>query len=242
YCEYYASSMAVLLRMDGIPARVVGGYYRVPFDQQDNGFLYREKNAHLWVEVFFPGYGWIPFEPTASQQPLTYGETPPTSQAAPTPGPEPTAVPTPEATPAAALTEPPAAAAPANPLANPGRFLGWAGLALVGLLLLASLIAVAVWNLGFRGLAPTGGIWARVLRGGQFLGVPAAASLTPREYADRLGRVIPSAQGPARIVADLYTEERYAPTHAPVDRAHAARAAWTQLRLAFWRRFLGRRR
>src|SRR5262249_16206916 len=59
YCEYYGSSMAVLLRMDGIPARVVGGYYRVPFDQQDNGYLYREKNAHLWVEVFFPGYGWI---------------------------------------------------------------------------------------------------------------------------------------------------------------------------------------
>ncbi|HEU0116885.1 MAG TPA: transglutaminase domain-containing protein, partial [Thermomicrobiales bacterium] len=233
YCEYYASAMAVLLRMDGIPARVVGGYYRVPFDQQDNGFLYREKNAHLWVEVYFPGYGWIPFEPTASQQPLTYGETPPAAQAAATPAPAPTAAPPPAATPAA-VTEPPTAAGPrSNPLANPRRVLGWAGLALLAALLLASLLAVAAWNLGFRGLPPTGGVWARVLRGGQLLGVPAAASLTPREYADRLGRVIPSAQGPARIVAELYTEERYAPTHAPGDRAQAARAAWTQLRVAF---------
>jgi hypothetical protein len=127
-------------------------------------------------------------------------------------------------------------------LADPGRALGFAGLALAAALLLAALAAAAIWNLGFRGLPPAGGIWARVLRGGQFIGVPAAASLTPREYADRLGRVIPSAQGPARIVADLYTEERYAPAVAPADRAQAARAAWTQLRLAFWRRLLGRRR
>ncbi|HET7094621.1 MAG TPA: transglutaminase-like domain-containing protein, partial [Thermomicrobiales bacterium] len=163
YCEYYASAMAVLLRMDGIPARVVGGYYRVPFDRQDDGFLYREKNAHLWVEVFFPGYGWIPFEPTASQQPLTYGETPPASQAAASPAAEPTTVAA-VATPAAGTTEPPAPAAGSpNPLANPGRVLGWAGLAIVAALLLASLIAVAAWNLGFRGLPPAGGIWARVL-------------------------------------------------------------------------------
>src|SRR5205823_3255007 len=60
YCEYYASAMAILLRIEGIPARVVGGYYPAPFDPSEGGRLYREKNAHLWVEAFFPGYGWIP--------------------------------------------------------------------------------------------------------------------------------------------------------------------------------------
>ncbi|MFM9105900.1 MAG: transglutaminase-like domain-containing protein, partial [Chloroflexota bacterium] len=63
YCEYYASAMAVMLRSQGIPARVVGGYYPAAWDTTEGGYLYREKNAHLWVEVFFPGYGWIPFEP-----------------------------------------------------------------------------------------------------------------------------------------------------------------------------------
>ena len=74
YCEYYASAMAVLLRAEGIPSRVVGGYFPAPFDPNEGGHLYREKNAHLWVEAFFPGYGWIPFEPTANRERLDYGD------------------------------------------------------------------------------------------------------------------------------------------------------------------------
>jgi hypothetical protein len=74
YCEYYASAMAVLLRAEGIPSRVVGGYFPAPYDANEGGHLYREKNAHLWVEAFFPGYGWIPFEPTANRERLDYGD------------------------------------------------------------------------------------------------------------------------------------------------------------------------
>ena len=92
YCEYYASAMAVMLRSQGIPARVVGGYFAVPYDPAVDGFLYREKQAHLWVEVYFPGYGWISFEPTASRETLAYGdlaaptEPLPPSPLEPTPG------------------------------------------------------------------------------------------------------------------------------------------------------------
>nr|MBA2248350.1 transglutaminase domain-containing protein [Chloroflexia bacterium] len=67
YCEYYASAMAVMLRSVGVPARVVVGFYPGQFDEQQQGTVYRQKNAHAWVEAFFPGYGWIPFEPTASR-------------------------------------------------------------------------------------------------------------------------------------------------------------------------------
>ena len=66
--------MAVLLRAEGIPSRVVGGYFPAPYDPNEGGHLYREKNAHLWVEAFFPGYGWIPFEPTANRERLDYGD------------------------------------------------------------------------------------------------------------------------------------------------------------------------
>jgi transglutaminase-like putative cysteine protease len=76
YCDYYASGMAVMARAVGLPARVVAGYARGTFD--NNVYMYRvqEKDSHSWVEVYFPKYGWIEFEPTASQ-PLVARPTPP---------------------------------------------------------------------------------------------------------------------------------------------------------------------
>ena len=244
YCEYYASAMAVLLRIEGIPARVVGGYYRVPYDQAAGGFLYRERNAHLWVEVFFPGYGWIPFEPTASQNPLDYGEhaTQPEFAPAAAATPEPTPTPVPAvATPAPQGQQTPPT--PDNPrfLDNPGRVLGWAVAAILGALAVAGAAAVGLWHFRLRGLPPVGGLYARALRAGSLLGVPTSPSLTPREYADRLGRAIPSAQGPARVVAELYTEEQYAPTRPDPEHQQRARDAWTQLRSVFMRGALRKR-
>jgi transglutaminase-like putative cysteine protease len=73
YCTFYASAMAVLLRAVGIPARIAVGYYPGESNGEMGGIVYRDRNAHAWVEVFFPGYGWIPFEPTASHPPLLRG-------------------------------------------------------------------------------------------------------------------------------------------------------------------------
>lgn len=78
YCDYYASAMAVMLRAVGIPARLVVGYTPGLFTQptpEDAAAIgsYRvlERNAHAWTEVYFPTYGWIQFEPTASEPRLT---------------------------------------------------------------------------------------------------------------------------------------------------------------------------
>jgi transglutaminase-like putative cysteine protease len=62
YCEQYASSMAVLLRVIGIPSRVVIGY-TAGYESGDARVITTE-DAHAWVEVFFPGIGWITFDPT----------------------------------------------------------------------------------------------------------------------------------------------------------------------------------
>jgi hypothetical protein len=65
YCSYYAFAMTLLLRSLGIPARVAAGFF---IDPETNTFDYypvRSDMAHAWVEVAFPGYGWIEFDPTS---------------------------------------------------------------------------------------------------------------------------------------------------------------------------------
>lgn len=70
YCDYYATSMIVMLRSLGVPARLAAGYAQGQteiLDNQETAYLVKNKDAHSWVEVFFPTYGWIEFEPTAAQ-------------------------------------------------------------------------------------------------------------------------------------------------------------------------------
>jgi len=64
HCEYFASAMAIMLRSVGIPARVVNGFRTGEFNDITSQYLVRASNAHSWVEAFFPGYGWVSFDPT----------------------------------------------------------------------------------------------------------------------------------------------------------------------------------
>ena len=64
HCEYFAASMAVMLRTLRIPSRVVNGFVSDEFNDVTGNYVVRAKNAHAWVEAYFPGYGWITFDPT----------------------------------------------------------------------------------------------------------------------------------------------------------------------------------
>jgi protein-glutamine gamma-glutamyltransferase len=66
HCEYFASSMAVMLRTLGIPSRVVTGFRSDEFNDLTGSYVIRAKDAHAWVEAYFPGYGWQTFDPTPS--------------------------------------------------------------------------------------------------------------------------------------------------------------------------------
>jgi len=69
YCEYFATAMAVMARSVGLPARVAVGY--APGERLATGvYQYRERNAHAWAEIYFPGYGWQNFEATKSLAPV----------------------------------------------------------------------------------------------------------------------------------------------------------------------------
>lgn len=65
YCDYYASAMVVLARLNGIPARLAIGYATGSLDRTTGQYVVTEAQAHSWPELYFPGIGWVPFEPTA---------------------------------------------------------------------------------------------------------------------------------------------------------------------------------
>ena len=77
HCEFFASAMAVMLRSLGIPTRLVNGFLQGSFNDISGQYTVRASDAHTWVEVYFPGYGWVGFDPTPpagrSSQALMFG-------------------------------------------------------------------------------------------------------------------------------------------------------------------------
>ncbi|MBI1922402.1 MAG: DUF3488 domain-containing protein [Geobacter sp.] len=64
HCEFFASTFALLLRVGGVPARLVGGYYGGEYNEIGAYYLITEDMAHVWVEVFIPGKGWVTIDPS----------------------------------------------------------------------------------------------------------------------------------------------------------------------------------
>ena len=67
-CDLAASAMAIMCRSVGIPARWAAGYLEGVEDPSSGGRVLREADSHAWVELYFPGYGWVAFNP-APQSP-----------------------------------------------------------------------------------------------------------------------------------------------------------------------------
>jgi len=64
YCQHYAGAMALMLRLLGVPARVAAGFVSGSYDAAHHEWTVTDHDAHAWVEAFFPGFGWVPFDPT----------------------------------------------------------------------------------------------------------------------------------------------------------------------------------
>ncbi len=69
YCEHYATAMVLMLRSLGIPTRLVTGFMAGEWNDFGHYYTVRQQDAHAWVEVYFPGSGWIIFDPTPSLVP-----------------------------------------------------------------------------------------------------------------------------------------------------------------------------
>ncbi len=70
YCDYYATAFVALARLSGLPTRFATGFAIGNWDPADSVWIITEAEAHSWPEVYFPTYGWIPFEPTAGRPSL----------------------------------------------------------------------------------------------------------------------------------------------------------------------------
>ena len=71
YCDSFATSLAVLCRSLGIPARVASGFATGDYESSSRLYLVRDRDKHMWTEVYFAGFGWVPFDATSDAEDVT---------------------------------------------------------------------------------------------------------------------------------------------------------------------------
>jgi transglutaminase-like putative cysteine protease len=205
YCQDFATAMAVMLRTLDIPARMASGFSLGNLEDRTHRYQVNTTDAHAWVEAYFPGYGWIPFEPTPDgvNGPITRPATPAQINLP---------VPTTGATTARKTPNPRLIDISGNstPITGPslGDFEKRLALVAIGVVLLLLLIA----GLLLRWLmAPSDipHVWRRLLFLSDRMRVPRHPGDTPMELGARLSSVVPDLAPELRTLARLYTQARF---------------------------------
>ena len=232
YCDYYASTMAVMARALGLPARLAVGF--LPQPAGDNGAqIIRHVNGHSWTEIYFAGFGWVEFEPTAAfttphdNAAVDDSGNPFADFAAPTPV---APLPIPE----------PAPQRPFSPL-------WWPAAALILLLL-----AWWRWQQWLRGQERDTVLWAygSLQRSAQKLGQPIRPQQTPGEFTaellahlnaltdqpgwgqSQLARLVDNVRPQVERLTGLFIARRYG--NEPRAGTAAAHDIWRRLRRPLW--------
>jgi hypothetical protein len=224
FCTYYASAMTVMLRAEGVPARIVTGYAMGYFDYTENAYRVPRSSAHAWVEVYFPHFGWVEFEPTAALDTFnrTEGEM---------------IVPTPTATPPEDLPS--------------GITLG--GVIFVSLLVLLVIIALALMWFSGRKRKPQvytrekddsrpAVLYRHVRRALGWAGLSASPNTTPDEFLSACAAPLtPHSQVWAALLAatNLYRQSAFSPRPPGSEAVHSARRSWQMAQLQWLGLFAG---
>jgi len=254
YCDYFAAAMTVMLRAVGIPARVASGFAPGERDATQDVIIVRESHAHSWTEAYFPGYGWITFEPSALR-PVPprlesfglddslfgdlFGFEDEDYSLTDLEGLSNTGL----ATDSGAG---PAEAGPAGLLHYVWPIL----LAMGGLLLLGLLAAIGLlvlWQRSLQSLRPHVRPYAQLSALAAWAGVRRRPSDTPYEYAATLVHAVPSARAPVETITEAYVRGTYSRGPLDSDLARRASEAWAPLRwillrraVRHWRQLLAR--
>jgi transglutaminase-like putative cysteine protease len=235
YCNYYASAMVVLARAAGIPARLAAGYVGGEPDEQAGRWVVRARDSHAWVEIYFPRYGWVEFEPTASEEPILRPES----------GEEEGSVR--EGVSVASRAgrdldrfwdDPGVGALPAVAavIQRPSS----AKAVMLGAIAVTVIVAAsAVWLISRRRLSGASRVsrtYGRMCFYGRLMGARAEPWHTPHEYAAVLAKSVPAGAQLVERIADFYVQDRFARCGVGVKEEQEVEAAWKALRPIVWRR------
>lgn len=216
YFDYFSTAMAVMLRTVGVPARVATGYWLDPAEFENGAFTVRKQHAYSWVEVFFPGYGWVEFNPSPDRPGRSGGGLGAGGDRTPlNPGEDIANIPLEELIPPdlfnievdPGLQGGGTASLNGEP-AGPPWTLIWTLAGLLTAALVAALAAQAAWNWPVRGLEGVSRLWAKTQRLGAWAGLPPDERATPREWSRRVGEALEQPEDALRLAA-AYEEARY---------------------------------
>jgi hypothetical protein len=252
FCQLYASAMAMVLREAGVPTRVVRGF--LPGELRDGVWEVPNAAFHAWVEVYFPGYGWIRFDPTPGQIQERYDlaqtdlppgeEIPPEvpiSSPIPIPSEEPLFTPEPTEDPFAAgdleLTCEELGTCPEDDTALAAFIIG-GGIAGALLVVVTLLLFVR-----FRRLpgADTGLAYRGIVSLATRLGLGPHPSQTEYEYASTLSEALPDVRDDLYLVAAIQVETAYGRRTLDRGRLDTLKRAYARIRTALLRLSLRRR-
>ena len=233
FCQYYATTMAVILRDLGVPTRIVAGFLAGERDLATGIETIRNSSAHAWVEVYFPGQGWVTFDPTGGG----------VSQTVPLPSGRPVASGTPRPSGSAGATQRPDRTPRDNEPNDSGAGIGPIDRGSIGpliavtllLLLMVGGLAFVAWQRGPRGATSADGAYGTVLRIASRLGFGPRPSQTVYEYAGTLGDLLPIARPELETVAQAKVEAVYGRRVLGEERLVSLRVAQRQLRVTLLR-------
>ncbi|MEJ2208959.1 MAG: transglutaminase domain-containing protein [Anaerolineae bacterium] len=241
YCDYYASSMVVMLRAVGVPARYVRGYAHR--DKEQGLYSLLQSDAHAWPEVFFPGYGWVEFEPTPAQPVVGRQDSREMAGAGPEFFRDPEDMPQMRDE----MMGPDDGRGLGAINQKPGwvlfceRFRGLAWVLLVlGSLGLAAIAAFRIYREHqIEGLSSAERVYAELVSWvRRLLRLEPLAHQTPHEYASVVVEAMPGGRGAVERITSFYVEERFGNRQVEPE---PAVEAWQEAWSAMWRRWFEQR-
>lgn len=219
YCTYYASAMAVMGRLLGIPTRVVSGFSQGHFDQQRNMWIVDGSDAHSWVQAYLPNVGWVSFDPTPTFAPnaAPSGSIQPTPPPISTPSPTPPIAPTqpPKVTPTATAHVVSSSKAPAQSrLENHNQNQGILVSITISGIVLALLFGLALilrywWRRFSMSSIVVSVLFWRFCQIASWIGLGPKVWQTPYEYSLMLSRQFPEQAVPFSRLTKLFVRERW---------------------------------
>ncbi len=236
FCEHYASTMAILLRSQGVPARLVEGFLPGPIDVVTGKEVITTSSAHAWVEVWFPGIGWYRFDPTGN------GLSKPEDVQVGAPQPIPTPKPSPSFLFPSLNIDRGDDRPSGRPLSGPGSLGANGGpgagpyIALaISLIAVVILLAFMAWRRGPRNVSTADGFYASVAGIARRFGFGPRPTQTAYEYAAALGDVLPGSRPELQTVASAKVEVAYGRRTLEADRLRSLRESYRRLRVALLR-------